>query len=218
MIGVVAALLEACTTGHGQVVDAAILDGTAHLNAISGTLAHAGLAGPDRASGLLDGGTPSYDVYETADAGTSQSLPSSHSSPTELLERLDLTGTMPDRNGPSTYAEIRRLLSQTFARRTQAEWTAVFDGSDACVAPVLTPAEAREHPHLRVRGIYTERDGIVERAFAPRFSRTGSARAPIDPAQAAAPDTLNGPGRAGRLGPRRRRPDRRGHGRPPQIA
>lgn len=174
VIGVLAALLEARSTGRGQVVDAAIVDGTAHLNAIAGTLTHAGLAGTDRTSGLLDGGAPFYDLYETADHRHVAVAALEPQFWALLLERLELTETMPDRSDPSTYAEIRRLLTDTFGKRTQADWTATFEGSDACVAPVLTPAEAREHPHLRERRTHTERDGIVEPAPAPRFSRTGT--------------------------------------------
>ncbi len=185
VIGALAALLEARATGQGQVVDAAIIEGTAHLNAIAGTLANAGLAGPDRVSGMLDGGAPFYDVYETADNRHVAVAALEPQFWSELLERLELTETMPDRDDPAAHAEIRRLLTRTFSERTQAEWTVVFDGSDACVAPVLTPAEARAHPHLRARGVYTEKDGIVEPAPAPRFSNPGADRVAIRATEAA---------------------------------
>ena len=174
VIGVLAALLEARVSGVGQVVDAAIVDGTAHLNAMGAMLRATGMGGRGRARGLLDGGVPFYDLYETSDGrhlAVGALEPQFYD---ELLERLGLTGQVPDRNDPTTYAELRAALRDRIAERTLAEWTEVFDGSDACVAPVLTLEEAAAYPHLAARGTFTEVDGMLQPAPAPRFSRTAT--------------------------------------------
>ena len=172
VIGVLAALLEARLSGQGQVVDAAIVDGTAHLNAMSATFAALGMATGKRRSGLLDGGTPYYDVYETAD-GRHMSVgalePQFYD---ELVRRLELD--LPDRNDPANLPAIRDALTARFAQRTQAEWSAIFDGTDACVAAILPLTEAYAHPHLAARGTFVEDAGLTQPAPAPRFSRTVS--------------------------------------------
>jgi len=170
VIGLLAALLEARVSGEGQVVDAAIVDGTAHLNAMGAAFAASGLQGEELLSGLLDGGTPYYDIYETAD-GRHMSVgalePQFYA---ELIEKLGVE--VPDRYHPSNFPELRRILTDAFKQRTQAEWAEVFDGTDACVAPILPIKEAFVHPHIAARGIFVERDGIAQPAPAPRFSRT----------------------------------------------
>ncbi|HEX6149565.1 CaiB/BaiF CoA transferase family protein [Nocardioides sp.] len=172
VIGVLAALLEARASGRGQVVDAAIVDGTAHLNTLGATLAAVGVQSEQRRSGLLDGGAPFYDLYETAD-GRHVSVASLEPQFYDaLLDRLGLADRAPDRDDPADTEALRDLLAETFRQRTQAEWAEVFDGSDACVAPVLPPSEAVTHPHLAARGTYVEIDGITQPAPAPRFSRT----------------------------------------------
>jgi alpha-methylacyl-CoA racemase len=170
VIGVLAALLEARVSGQGQVVDAAIVDGTAHLNAMAATFASLGLDTGRRRSGLLDGGTPYYDVYETAD-GRHVSVGALEPQFYDELVRL-LGLDLPDRDDPANFAEIRAALTARFKERTQAEWSEVFDGTDACVAPVLPFAEAPAHPHLAARRTFVEAAGIVQPAPAPRFSRT----------------------------------------------
>lgn len=170
VIGVLAALLEARLSGRGQVVDAAIVDGTAHLNAMSATFAALGLATGKRRSGLLDGGTPYYDIYETSD-GQHMSVgalePQFYDELVRLLE-LDL----PDRNDPANFPAIRAALTARFKEKTQAEWSAVFDGTDACVAPIISLSEAGAHPHLAARGTFVDVAGVTQPAPAPRFSRT----------------------------------------------
>jgi alpha-methylacyl-CoA racemase len=171
VIGVLAALLESRTSGQGQVVDAAIVDGTAHLSAMFAGMLASGLARERRAANLLDGGAPFYDVYETAD-GKHMSVgalePQFYA---ELVDRLGLED-LPDRNDPAQWPAIREALATRFRERTQAEWAEVFDGTDACCAPVLPLTEAAEHPHLQARGTYVERAGVLQPAPAPRFSRT----------------------------------------------
>ncbi|MFZ2016579.1 MAG: CaiB/BaiF CoA-transferase family protein [Nocardioides sp.] len=172
VIGILAALLEARLSGAGQVVDAAIVDGTAHLNAMATGFLAAGLYREERAANLLDGGAPFYDVYETADGrhmAVGSLEPQFYA---ELVRLLDIEDRAPDRNDAAHHPELRRVIAQAVASRTQAEWVAVFDGSDACVAPVLPMTEAFTHPHLAARGTFVERDGVTQPAPAPRFSRT----------------------------------------------
>ena len=172
VIGILAALLEARLGGEGQVVDAAIVDGTAHLNAITSAFLASGTYAEERAANLLDGGAPYYELYETSDGRhmTVGALePQFYDTFVELLGVRDVA---PDRYDPAHTEELRKLFTETFAGRTQAEWIALFEGTDACVAPVVKLSEAPEHPHLRARGVFVEKDGIVQPQPAPRFSRT----------------------------------------------
>jgi len=170
VVGVLAALVEARGSGQGQVVDAAIVDGAAHLTTmLLGALA-AGNWKQERGTNLLDTGAPFYDVYETSDAkymGVGAIEPQFYD---ELIRLLEISP--PDRYDLASWPDLRKVLAETFAQRTQAEWTEVFDGSDACVSPVLPLAG--EHPHLVARGTFVEKDGIRQAAPAPRFSRTPS--------------------------------------------
>lgn len=170
VIGVLAALLEVRASGQGQVVDAAIVDGAAHLNAMAWSFAALGVASGERRSGLLDGGTPWYDLYETADG---QHMSVGALEPqfwAELVARIGVE--LPDRDDPAQHRALRAALAARFKERTQAEWSEVFDGTDACVAAVVPLAEAPRHPHLAARGTYVERGGVTQPAPAPRFSRT----------------------------------------------
>ena len=182
VVGVLAALLESRASGCGQVVDAAIVDGTAHLSTMLLGMLAGGVWQDRRGVNLLDTGVPWYDVYETADGGHLAVGALEPQFYAQLLDRLGLTDVAPPRDEPD---RLRRLLTETFRTRTRDEWTAVFEGSDACVAPVLSYAEAREHPHLRARGTYVESHGVVQPAPAPRFSRTPGAldRPPPEPGQ-----------------------------------
>ena len=170
VVGVLAALVEARGSGQGQVVDAAIVDGAAHLTTmLLGALA-SGNWKQERGTNLLDTGAPFYDVYETSDAkymGVGAIEPQFYD---ELIRLLEISP--PDRYDLASWPELRKVLAETFARRTQAEWTEVFDGSDACVSPVLPLAG--DHPHLVARGTFVEKDGVRQAAPAPRFSRTPS--------------------------------------------
>jgi alpha-methylacyl-CoA racemase len=172
VVGVLAALLEARVSGRGQVVDAAIVDGTTHLSSLVVSLVAAGLWSDRRGSNLLDTGAPFYDVYETSDGGWLAVGPLETRFYAELLRLLDLSAAAPDRLDPRQWPALRTLLADTFRTRTRDEWTAVFEGTDACVEPVLSYAEAPGHPHLAARGTYVEHHGVVQPAPAPRFSRT----------------------------------------------
>ncbi|MBL1069026.1 CaiB/BaiF CoA-transferase family protein [Streptomyces sp. 7-21] len=186
--GVLAALLHARATGTGQVVDAAIVDGVAHLTtALHGLLA-AGLWRDAREANLLDGGAPFYGVYATSDGGCMAVGALEPAFYDEFTRLLGLTGDLPDRDDPASWPRLRALVAGRFARRTRAEWERVFAGSDACVAPVLSLREAPDHPHLAARGTFTVRDGVRQPAPAPRFSATpaGSGRGPARPGADAA--------------------------------
>ena len=173
VIGVLAALLEARASGQGQVVDAAIVDGTAHLATMYAGMLAGGVAQERRAAGLLDGAAPYYDLYETADGrhvAVGALEPQFYAELVRLLE-VDV----PDRDDLAQWPAIRAAFTARFQERTQAEWTELFDGTDACVSPVLPLTEAARHPHLAARGTYVERDGVLQPAPAPRFSRTEAA-------------------------------------------
>jgi alpha-methylacyl-CoA racemase len=172
VIGVLAALLEARAGGRGQVVDAAIVDGTAHLNAMATAFLGSGALREERAVNLLDGGVPYYDVYETAD-GRHMSVGALEPQFYETFVRLlGIADDAPDRYDAARHDALRTLIADTFRQRTQAEWVGVFEGTDACVAGVLPISGAAQHPHLEARGVLVERDGVLQPAPAPRFSRT----------------------------------------------
>ena len=181
VIGVLAALHEAQQSGRGQVVDAAIVDGSAHLTTMMLGALSAGTWKQERGTNLLDTGAPFYDVYETADGkhvAVGALEPQFYD---ELIAKLGIAA--PDRNDPANWPELRKVLTETFLQRTQAEWTKVFEGSDACVTPVLPLAG--DHPHLVARGTFVDKDGVRQAAPAPRFSRTPTSleRPPARPGQ-----------------------------------
>ncbi|GAB2979678.1 CaiB/BaiF CoA transferase family protein [Nocardioides montaniterrae] len=175
VIGILAALLESKVSGKGQVIDAAIVDGTANLNAMTSAFLAGGGHKEERASNLLDGGTPFYDIYETAD-GEHMSVgalePQFYDILVDLLGIKDQAPDIFGRFDPAQAAQLRTLLTDTFKTRTRDEWCAIFDGTDACVAPILKLSEAAEHPHIKARGIFVEHEGMLQPAPAPRFSRT----------------------------------------------
>jgi alpha-methylacyl-CoA racemase len=172
VIGLLAALFEARVSGEGQVVDAAIVDGTAHLNAMTSAFLASGGYQERRGANLLDGGVPFYDLYETSD-GKHVSVgalePQFYAA---LIATLGLEGSAPGQEETDRYDELRALLTDTFRQRTQAEWVELFEGTDACVAGVIPVSEAARHPHLAARGTFVEHEGLVQPQPAPRFSRT----------------------------------------------
>jgi alpha-methylacyl-CoA racemase len=169
--GICAALVERATSGQGQVVDAAIVDGVASLLAMPFMMMAQGGWQDERGVNLLDGGVPWYDVYETAEGkwvAVGALEPRFYDA---LLAGLGLTEA-PDRSDPQNWPELRALFSARFKDRTRDQWAATFAGSEACVEPVLSLHEAAEDPHLTARETYVVRDGGIEPAPAPRFSRT----------------------------------------------
>ena len=172
VIGILAALLESKISGKGQVVDAAIVDGTAHLNAMTAAFLATGGYKEERAANLLDGGIPFYDIYETSD-GLHMSVGALEPQFFDtLVTLLGVKETCPGQADLGEYDEMRRVFTETFASRTQAEWIELFEGTDACVAGIIPISAAFEHPHLAARGTFVEAHGMTQPAPAPRFSRT----------------------------------------------
>jgi alpha-methylacyl-CoA racemase len=171
-VGVLAALLERTRSGRGQVVDAAMVDGSALLTAFLHGMRGAGMWPNPRGENLLDGGAPFYDTYETADGGFMAVGALEPGFYAALLDGLGLTGSLPAQFDPAGWPALRARFAERFATRTRAEWTAVFADRDACVAPVLSPDEAPGHPHNQARDAFVEVAGVRQPAPAPRFDRT----------------------------------------------
>jgi alpha-methylacyl-CoA racemase len=173
VIGVLAALVESRISGKGQVVDAAIVDGAAHLGTMLAGMLASGAQSEQRGQGLLDSGAPFYDVFETSDhehMAVGALEPEFYAA---LLDGLGLTSDdVPDRYDPTQWPALRVVLAERFSQRTQQAWTEAFESTDACVTPVLPMTRAAAHPHLTARGTYVEHHDVVQPAPAPRFSRT----------------------------------------------
>ncbi|WP_164417989.1 CaiB/BaiF CoA transferase family protein [Streptomyces salinarius] len=175
VVGVLAALHHARASGTGQVVDAAIVDGTAHLSSMIHGMLAAGGWQDRRGANLLDGGCPFYGTYETADGRHMAVGALEPQFYAEFMRLLGLPGIAPARDDMSRWPELREAVAARFKSRTRDEWTAVFAGSDACTAPVLSLREAPHHPHLAARSTFTDHGGITQPAPAPRFSATPTA-------------------------------------------
>ncbi|HEX7160811.1 MAG TPA: CaiB/BaiF CoA-transferase family protein [Trebonia sp.] len=173
-LGLVAGVLAARASGRGRVVDAAIVDGAAMLQAMTYGLLADGAWTDERGANLLDTGAPFYDVYETADGR--------HMAVGALESRFYATFTgilfapqgipagLPAQHDRARWPELRARFAARFGERSQEEWTKAFSGTDACVAPVRTMTEAPADPHLAARGTYVTVDGLLQPAPAPRFS------------------------------------------------
>jgi alpha-methylacyl-CoA racemase len=173
VMGVLAALWERERSGAGQVVDAAMVDGVSALAQMFWSLRACGLWSETRGTNLLDSGAPYYDTYRCADGryvAVGALEPQFYAT---LLEGLGLSGIeLPNQLDPAGWPTLRQRFTTAFAARTRDEWVAVFDGTDACVAPVLSFAEVAAHPHIAARGTIITLDGVTQAAPAPRFSRT----------------------------------------------
>jgi len=190
VIGLLAAAWEAQRTGIGQVVDAAMVDGAPLLMSLVQSLAAAGLWSDEAGVNALDSGMPFYDVYRCKDGGWlavaclepkfyQQWLEGAGLADDDLPHQFDQTG----------WSVLRERFAATVAGRTRAEWSEIFDGTDACVAAVLTMSEAASHPQLVARGTYVTVDGVQQAAPAPRFSRTPTSTPRVPPAAGADADT-----------------------------
>lgn len=177
VVGMLAGLLEAKTSGKGQVVDAAMVDGTAVLMGMFYAMQSSGRWKDERGVNILDTGAPWYDVYETADGKHIAVGAIETKFYAELLERLGLSGRtdLPKQHDAKRWDELRAVFAATFKTKTRDDWEQVFEGSDACVAPILSMTEARRHPHMASRQVIVEREGVVQPAPAPRFERTPGA-------------------------------------------
>jgi alpha-methylacyl-CoA racemase len=175
-LGVVSAILESRHSGKGQVVDAAMVDGSASLMTLCYGLLASGYWKDQRGSNRLDSGAPWYNVYETKD-GRWLSVGSNEARFwRNTLELLGLDAAeMPDQHDTSRWPEVHERFAAIFRTRTREEWCALAEGREVCLSPVLSMTEAPHHPHLRARGTFVERDGVVQPAPAPRFSRTPGA-------------------------------------------
>jgi len=171
--GVVCALLEAQRSGKGQVVDAAMVDGSATLMALMFGLYAQGTWKDERGVNVLDTGAPWYDTYRTKDGKWLAVGAIEKRFYEAFIERLGLSlADLPRQHDRSGWPELRRRFAETIAGKTRDEWERIFAGSDACVAPVLALGEVAQHAHNAARATFVERDGVLQPAPAPRFSRT----------------------------------------------
>jgi alpha-methylacyl-CoA racemase len=169
--GVLAALWRSARTGAGEVVDAAIVDGAALLATQWYGLRSDGLWSDERGVNLLDGGAPFYAVYPAADGRHLAVGPLEPEFFAEFLTRLGLEpDQVPSQYDVAQWPRLRDLVAARLATRDRDEWVEVFAGSDACVAPVLTPDEAAVHPHLAARAVFVDTHGVRQPAAAPRFT------------------------------------------------
>ena len=172
--GIVCALLEAKSSGEGQVVDAAMVDGSAVLTTMFHAFRAMGIWNDERGTNLLDTGAHFYDVYETSD-GKYVSIGSIE--PQFYAQLLELSGLgeqddLPHQMDREQWPAVKERLASIFATKTRDEWCEIMEHTDVCFAPVLSLEEAPQHPHNVERGTFLEQNGVVQPAPAPRFSRT----------------------------------------------
>jgi alpha-methylacyl-CoA racemase len=172
--GVVCALFEAQRSGKGQVIDSAMVDGVMSIYSVFYAMTQGGFHTGPVGTNLFDGGAPFYNVYETADEKFVTAAPIEARFYAQLLEKLGLDpAELPDQNDQSRWPELRERLAEAFRTRTRDEWTELLEGTDVCYAPVLSFAEAPEHPHNKARGSFVDIEGSAKQLLpAPRLSRT----------------------------------------------
>jgi alpha-methylacyl-CoA racemase len=172
-MGILLALVERTRSGKGQVVDAAMVDGAASLSTLFWGLLANHLMTLDIGTNMLDGGAPFYQTYETADRKFMSVGAIEARFYAELLEGLGIDPhTLPHQHDRERWPEMSERFAQVFKTKTREEWTKVFDGKDACVAPVLGLDEVVHHSHNQKRGLIISADGVSQPAPAPRLSRT----------------------------------------------
>jgi len=179
--GVACALVEARASGKGQVVDAAMLEGASLLGTMFSGMLAAGAWQEERGSNILDTGAPWYEVYETKDRKYVSVAAIEAKFYEELIQRLGLDKqALPGQNDRKGWPALRKAFAEKFLAKTRDQWCAVFEGSDACFAPVLSFSEARRHAHNAARKSFVTVGKVEQPAPAPRFSRTAAAvrRAP----------------------------------------
>jgi alpha-methylacyl-CoA racemase len=184
-LGILAALLERHTSGAGQVVDAAMVDGAALLMTLFHGLRAAGQWSDEPGTNLLDSGAHFYEVYETADGGHVAVGALEPQFYARLLELLGIPAAEMPQYDRARWPEFKERIAAIVRSRTRREWAAVLEPDEACATAVYAPHEAPAHPHNAARATFVEKDGVVQPAPAPRFSRTpGALRlAPRDPGQ-----------------------------------
>jgi len=186
LTGILAALLERGTSGRGQVVDAAMVDGVTSLLSMTYGFRAAGGWVDERGSNLLDGGAPFYDTYACSD-GQYVAIGALEPQFWALVVQTLGLQDLPEQYDRAGWPELREQLTEVFASRTRDEWAELFEPLDACVSPVLSLGEAAAHPHLAAREAVVDIDGVPQPAPAPRFSRTPGEIGP--PARRAGADT-----------------------------
>jgi alpha-methylacyl-CoA racemase len=172
LVGMLAALDEARRSGRGQVVDAAIVDGTAHLMTMIYSCFAAGIWSDERGTNLGDGGSPFYGVYQTSDEKFMAVGALEPQFYAEFLRLLEIPSDPAAQFDRHAWPPLRAKISAAFVARPQRDWAKIFSDSDACVAPVLGMADAPGHPQLAARGTFFVGDGVTQPSPAPRFSRT----------------------------------------------
>jgi alpha-methylacyl-CoA racemase len=181
VLGILAALWERERSGRGQVVDAAIVDGVASLMTMFTGLVPAGLISLDRADNVLGGAAPYYRCYLCRDGREISVGPLEPAFFAEFIARLGLDEFAGSQDDRARWPELAGALARVFSGADRQHWVDLFEGSDACVAPVLTAEEAPLHPHHAARETYQQHDGLIQSAPAPRFSRTpGAVRPALD--------------------------------------
>lgn len=181
LLGVLSALYERNSSGKGQVIDAAMVDGASALMALIHSMLARGQWGESREANWLDGGAPYYRSYACADGKHIAVGPLEPQFFAQLVAKAGLPDSHKhDQNAPQNWETRREEYAAVFARKTRAEWEAIFDGSDACVTPVLSWSEAPAHPHMQARQTLKEINGVMQAMPAPRFDRT-PAKTPAPP-------------------------------------
>ena len=172
--GVACGIVEAQRSGRGQVVDAAMVDGAASLMAMFHSMRALGLWNDERGTNLLDTGSHFYDVYECADERyiSIGSIEPQFYAELMRLTELDGDDDFAAQMTRSSWPELKERISAVFKTRTRDEWCEIMDATDVCFAPVLTLAEAPQHPHNQHREVFTKLAGVVQPNPSPRFSRT----------------------------------------------
>ena len=170
VIGILAALLQAEKAERGCVIDAAIIDGTFSMMGIVHSLDNLGMWSETRSTNLLDGSRPFYQCYTTKDGGFMAVGCLEPKFFGEMLRILNLDPeTYGDQNDPALWPEQTQLLTHIFNSKSRAHWEALFENTDACVTPVLTYVEAKDHPHNKARKTHTEKNKVTHPSPAPRF-------------------------------------------------
>jgi alpha-methylacyl-CoA racemase len=170
--GVVCGILEARTSGEGQVVDASMVEGTAVLTTIVHAMRSGGMWNGEPGTNLLDSGAPFYEVYEASDGGHVAVGAIEPQFYAELLRLMELDPTAFPQFDQARWPEFKERFAEVFKTRTRDEWAALLEPAEACSTAVPAIAEAPSHPHNVARKVFVEVDGVVQPAPAPRFSRT----------------------------------------------
>lgn len=172
-MGILAAIIHSRSSGNGQVIDAAMVDGAASLQTMFFGFTAAGLWKPQRGSNSVDSGSHFYQVYQCSDGKWISVAAIERRFYAELLRLLEIDpATIGEQMDPASWPRGRALLAAKFSSRTRDEWCAVLEGTDACFAPILSWDEVADHPHMQARNTLIEVAGVTQPAPAPRFSRS----------------------------------------------